>query len=62
MAQVAEIKFEQKVMEKETERKISGIEGLCLGLFFNINVSNASTVNISWRRIMSGPGMFLKKV
>ncbi|XP_008333941.1 erlin-2 [Cynoglossus semilaevis] len=26
VAQVAEIKFEQKVMEKETERKISGIE------------------------------------
>lgn len=28
MAQVAEIKFEQKVMEKETEKKISEIEGL----------------------------------
>lgn len=28
MAQVAEIKFGQKVMEKETEKKISGIEGL----------------------------------
>lgn len=29
MAQVAEIKFGQKVMEKETEKKISEIEGLC---------------------------------
>lgn len=28
MAQVAEIKFGQKVMEKETEKKISEIEGL----------------------------------
>lgn len=28
MAQVAEIKFGQKVMEKETEKKISQIEGL----------------------------------
>lgn len=32
MAQVAEIKFGQKVMEKETEKKISEIEGLCLSL------------------------------
>lgn len=30
MAQVAEIKFGQKVMEKETEKKISEIEGVCL--------------------------------
>lgn len=29
MAQVAEIKFGQKVMEKETEKKISEIEGVC---------------------------------
>lgn len=29
VAQVAEIKFGQKVMEKETEKKISEIEGLC---------------------------------
>lgn len=29
MAQVAEIKYGQKVMEKETEKKISEIEGLC---------------------------------
>ncbi len=29
VAQVAEIKFGQKVMEKETEKKISQIEGLC---------------------------------
>lgn len=28
VAQVAEIKFGQKVMEKETEKKISEIEGL----------------------------------
>ncbi len=28
MAQVAEIHFQQKVMEKETEKKISEIEGL----------------------------------
>lgn len=28
VAQVAEIKFGQKVMEKETEKKISAIEGL----------------------------------
>lgn len=28
VAQVAEIKYEQKVMEKETEKKISEIEGL----------------------------------
>lgn len=28
MAQVAEIKFGQKVMEKETEKRISEIEGL----------------------------------
>lgn len=28
VAQVAEIKYEQKVMEKETEKKISQIEGL----------------------------------
>lgn len=27
VAQVSEIKFEQKVMEKETEKKISQIEG-----------------------------------
>lgn len=27
VAQVAEIKFGQKVMEKETEKKISAIEG-----------------------------------
>lgn len=27
MAQVSEIKFGQKVMEKETEKKISEIEG-----------------------------------
>lgn len=31
VAQVAEIKFGQKVMEKETEKKISEIEGLCCG-------------------------------
>lgn len=30
VAQVAEIKFGQKVMEKETEKKISEIEGVCL--------------------------------
>lgn len=28
IAQVAEIQFKQKVMEKETEKKISEIEGL----------------------------------
>lgn len=28
MAQVSEIKFGQKIMEKETEKKISEIEGL----------------------------------
>lgn len=28
MAQVSEIKFGQKVMEKETEKKISEIEGM----------------------------------
>lgn len=27
MAQVAEIQFKQKIMEKETEKKISEIEG-----------------------------------
>lgn len=30
VAQVAEIKYGQKVMEKETEKKISEIEGLYL--------------------------------
>lgn len=32
MAQVAEIKFGQKVMEKETEKKISEIEGVCVSV------------------------------
>lgn len=32
MAQVAEIKYGQKVMEKETEKRISEIEGVCLCL------------------------------
>lgn len=33
VAQVAEIKFGQKVMEKETEKKISQIEGLYLSTY-----------------------------
>lgn len=32
LAQVAEIKFSQKVMEKETEKKISEIEGIYISL------------------------------
>lgn len=57
VAQVAEIKFGQKVMEKETEKKISEIEGLCLSLisggmgtcFFNppVFASEPQTV-LSW--------------
>lgn len=34
VAQVAEIQFQQKVMEKETEKKISEIEGLPKILWF----------------------------
>lgn len=33
VAQVAEIQFKQKVMEKETEKKISEIEGYSLFIF-----------------------------
>lgn len=39
MAQVAEIKFAQQIMEKETEKKISEIDGLFIlskhGLLYN---------------------------
>ena len=35
VAQVAEIKFSQKVMEKETEKRISEIEGTCASVLNN---------------------------
>lgn len=38
VAQVAEIKFGQKVMEKETEKKISEIEGVCLCLYMLVKM------------------------
>lgn len=42
MAQVAEIQFKQKIMEKETEKKISEIEGgnnVALHIYFHFIAS-----------------------
>lgn len=49
VAQVAEIKFGQKVMEKETEKKISEIEGLCPavgGIKVYLHESESTCVNV----------------
>ena len=54
VAQVAEIKYGQKVMEKETEKKISEIEGLCqvVGRITGIFYLKGNTTNSSHQSCM----------